>query len=44
MADLLLSMLGAVAQFERELIKERQREELQSLKLRAMYTGAECQA
>ena len=39
MANLLLSMLGAVAQFERELIKERQREGIALAKRRGVYKG-----
>lgn len=39
MANLLLSMLGAVAQFERELIKERQREGIAIAKKRGVYKG-----
>lgn len=39
MANLLLSMLGAVAQFERELIKERQREGIQIAKANGVYKG-----
>ena len=39
MANLLLSMLGAVAQFERELIKERQREGIQIAKTKGVYKG-----
>jgi DNA invertase Pin-like site-specific DNA recombinase len=39
MANLLLSMLGAVAQFERELIKERQREGIAMAKKRGVYKG-----
>lgn len=39
MANLLLSMLGAVAEFERSLIKERQREGIAVAKARGVYTG-----
>ncbi len=39
MSDLLLNLLGAVAQFERSLIKERQREGIQQAKKRGVYTG-----
>lgn len=39
MANLLLSTLGAVAQFERELIKERQREGIAIAKKRGVYKG-----
>lgn len=39
MANLLLSMLGAVAQFERELIKERQREGIAVAKSEGKYKG-----
>lgn len=39
MANLLLSMLGAVSQFERELIKERQREGIALAKRRGVYKG-----
>lgn len=39
MANLLLTMLGAVAQFERELIKERQREGIAVAKQRGVYRG-----
>ena len=40
MANLLLSMLGAVAQFQRELIKERQREGIVLAKAKGgMYRG-----
>jgi DNA invertase Pin-like site-specific DNA recombinase len=39
MANLLLSMLGAVAQFERELIKERQREGIAIAKKEGVYKG-----
>jgi DNA invertase Pin-like site-specific DNA recombinase len=39
MANLLLSMLGAVSQFERELIKERQREGIALAKQRGVYKG-----
>jgi DNA invertase Pin-like site-specific DNA recombinase len=39
MAELLLSMLGAVAQFERELIRERQREGIAIAKTKGVYKG-----
>jgi DNA invertase Pin-like site-specific DNA recombinase len=40
MANLLLSMLGAVAQFERELIRERQREGIAIAKAKGnVYRG-----
>ena len=39
MANLLLSMLGAVAQFERELIRERQREGIAVAKKQGVYRG-----
>jgi DNA invertase Pin-like site-specific DNA recombinase len=39
MADLMLSVLGAVAQFERDLIRERQREGIALAKLRGAYHG-----
>jgi DNA invertase Pin-like site-specific DNA recombinase len=39
MANLMLSVLGAVAQFERDLIKERQREGIVLAKQRGAYTG-----
>lgn len=39
LANLLLSVLGAVAQFERELIRERQREGIQLAKKRGVYRG-----
>jgi len=39
MANLLLSMLGAVAQFERELIRERQREGIAIAKGKGIYKG-----
>lgn len=39
MATLLLSMLGAVAEFERSLIKERQKEGIALAKARGVYTG-----
>jgi DNA invertase Pin-like site-specific DNA recombinase len=38
-ASLLLSMLGAVAEFERALILERQREGIAAAKARGVYTG-----
>jgi len=39
MANLLLSVLGAVAQFERELIRERQREGIDLAKRAGAYKG-----
>lgn len=39
MANLLLTMLGAVAEFERSLIKERQREGIALAKARGVYRG-----
>jgi len=39
MANLLLSLLGAVAEFERAIIKERQREGIQLAKARGAYKG-----
>lgn len=39
MANLLLSMLGAVAEFERALIRERQREGIAQAKKKGVYTG-----
>ena len=39
MANLLLSVMGAFAQFERELIKERQREGIAIAKKRGIYKG-----
>jgi len=39
MATLLLNMLGAVAEFERSLIKERQKERIALAKARGVYTG-----
>ena len=39
MATLLLSMLGAVSEFERALIRERQREGVQLAKQRGVYKG-----
>lgn len=39
MANLLLTMLGAVAEFERSLIKERQREGIAIAKERGVYKG-----
>ena len=39
MAQLMLSMLGAVAQFERSLIKERQREGIAIAKAAGVYKG-----
>ena len=39
MATLLLSMLGAVSEFERALIKERQREGIEIAKKKGVYKG-----
>ncbi len=39
MANLLLSVMGAIAEFERELIKERQREGIALAKKRGAYSG-----
>jgi DNA invertase Pin-like site-specific DNA recombinase len=39
MANLLLSVMGAFAEFERALILERQREGIAAAKLRGAYTG-----
>jgi DNA invertase Pin-like site-specific DNA recombinase len=39
MANLLLSVMGAFAQFERELIRERQREGIVLAKKRGVYRG-----
>ena len=39
MANLLLSVMGAFAQFERELIRERQREGIDLAKRAGVYTG-----
>jgi len=39
MATLLLNMLGAVAEFERSLIKERQKEGIAAARARGVYTG-----
>lgn len=39
MANLMLSILGAVAQFERDLIRERQREGIALAKVRGVYRG-----
>lgn len=39
MANLLLTMLGAVAEFERSLIKERQREGIAIAKAKGVYRG-----
>lgn len=39
MSQLLLTMLGAVAQFERDLIRERQREGIEAAKRRGIYRG-----
>jgi DNA invertase Pin-like site-specific DNA recombinase len=37
--DLMLSMMGAVAQFERSMIRERQREGIAGAKARGVYKG-----
>lgn len=39
MNNLLLTMLGAVAQFERELMLERQREGIEAAKLKGLFKG-----
>ena len=39
MSNLMLTMLGAVAQFERELMLERQREGIESAKQKGLYKG-----
>lgn len=39
MSNLLLSMLGAVAEFERAMIRDRQREGIALAKARGVYTG-----
>jgi len=39
MATLMLHLLGAVAQFERDLIKERQREGIEIAKAKGVYKG-----
>jgi DNA invertase Pin-like site-specific DNA recombinase len=39
MSTLLLSMLGAVAEFERSMIKERQREGIELAKAKGVYKG-----
>jgi DNA invertase Pin-like site-specific DNA recombinase len=39
MANLLLSVMGAIAEFERQLIRERQREGITLAKQRGVYTG-----
>lgn len=39
MANLMLTVLGAVAQFERDLIKERQREGIALARQRGVYRG-----
>lgn len=39
MSKLMLQIMGAVAEFERSLIKERQREGIQKAKARGVYTG-----
>ena len=39
MQELMLSLLGSVAQFERSMIKERQREGIEKAKAAGVYTG-----
>ncbi len=39
MANLLLSVMGAIAEFERQLIRERQREGIALAKRRGVYKG-----
>jgi DNA invertase Pin-like site-specific DNA recombinase len=39
MSNLLLSLLGAVAEFERSMIRERQREGIELAKRRGVYRG-----
>ena len=39
MAKLMLTMLGAVAEFERELLRERQREGITIAKSKGVYKG-----
>ena len=39
MANLMLSVMGAVAQFERDLIRERQREGIELAKRAGAYKG-----
>jgi DNA invertase Pin-like site-specific DNA recombinase len=39
MSELLLNMLGAVAEFERSMIRERQREGIAIAKTKGVYTG-----
>ena len=39
MSNLLLSLLGAVAEFERSLIRERQREGIELAKKKGVYKG-----
>lgn len=39
MANLLLSVMGAIAEFERQLIRERQREGIALAKKRGVYKG-----
>ena len=39
MANMLLSVLGAVAQFERDLIRERQREGIEIAKKKGKFRG-----
>lgn len=39
MDELMLNMLGAVAQFERSMIRERQREGIEKAKKKGKYTG-----
>ena len=41
MNKLLLTLLGAVAQFERSMIRERQREGIEIAKAKGVYTGAQ---
>lgn len=38
MSELLLNLLGSVAQFERSLIRERQREGVEAAKKRGVFT------
>jgi DNA invertase Pin-like site-specific DNA recombinase len=40
MSNVLLTMLGAVAEFERSMIRERQREGIAIAKARGVYRGA----
>lgn len=39
---LLLAIIGSIAEFERELILERQREGIAQAKLRGVYKGRKC--